>query len=91
MLRSHHMFLSSGHWQNLSQLKKPLLAAVSGYCLGGGCEVAMMCDLIVASESAKFGQPGMDTEIKMELFSLQIEFYTLLMAHLFSSQFDGRD
>jgi enoyl-CoA hydratase/carnithine racemase len=46
-----------GHWQNLSQLKKPLLAAVSGYCLGGGCEVAMMCDMIVCSESAKFGQP----------------------------------
>eukprot|EP00980_Cylindrotheca_fusiformis_P002497 scaffold586_cov68-Cylindrotheca_fusiformis.AAC.6 len=46
-----------GHWQNLSQLKKPLIAAVSGFCLGGGCEVAMMCDMIVCSESAKFGQP----------------------------------
>lgn len=46
-----------GHWQTLSQLKKPLLAAVSGFCLGGGCEIAMMCDMIVCSESAKFGQP----------------------------------
>ena len=39
-----------GHWQQLSQLRKPLLAAVSGFCLGGGCEVAMMCDVIVCSE-----------------------------------------
>ena len=45
-------------WQVLSLLQKPILAAVSGFCLGGGCEVAMMCDLMVCSESAKFGQYG---------------------------------
>jgi enoyl-CoA hydratase len=44
-------------WDALARLKKPILAAVSGHALGGGCELAMMCDLIVASESARFGQP----------------------------------
>jgi enoyl-CoA hydratase len=44
-------------WDRLRKVKKPVIAAVSGFCLGGGCELAMTCDMIVASESAKFGQP----------------------------------
>src|SRR6186997_688495 len=44
-------------WDAIRGLWTPLVAAVSGYCLGGGCELAMACDLIVASETAKFGQP----------------------------------
>jgi enoyl-CoA hydratase len=44
-------------WDAIRSLRKPLVAAVSGYCLGGGCELALACDLIVASESAVFGQP----------------------------------
>jgi enoyl-CoA hydratase len=45
------------YWDRLRQVTKPLIAAVSGYCLGGGNELAMACDLIVASETAVFGQP----------------------------------
>jgi enoyl-CoA hydratase len=44
-------------WDAIRGLRRPLVAAVSGYCLGGGCELAMSCDLIVASETAQFGQP----------------------------------
>lgn len=44
-------------WDAIRALWTPLVAAVSGYCLGGGCELAMLCDLIVASETARFGQP----------------------------------
>jgi enoyl-CoA hydratase len=44
-------------WDEIAGLRTPLVAAVSGYCLGGGCELAMTCDLIVASETAQFGQP----------------------------------
>ncbi|OZF25687.1 enoyl-CoA hydratase [Rhodococcus sp. 14-2496-1d] len=48
-------------WDRLATLRTPLVAAVSGYALGGGCELAMLCDLIIASDTAKFGQP----EIKL--------------------------
>jgi enoyl-CoA hydratase len=44
-------------WERIRDLRTPVVAAVSGFCLGGGCELAMLCDLIVASETAKFGQP----------------------------------
>lgn len=44
-------------WDDMAKISKPVLAAVSGYALGGGCELAMMCDLIIASDTAKFGQP----------------------------------
>jgi enoyl-CoA hydratase len=44
-------------WDSIRALRTPLVAAVSGYCLGGGCELAMLCDIIVASETAQFGQP----------------------------------
>ena len=44
-------------WENLTRLRIPVIAAVSGFALGGGCELAMMCDLIIAGDNAKFGQP----------------------------------
>jgi enoyl-CoA hydratase len=46
-----------GLWDAIRAVRTPLVAAVSGFCLGGGCELAMLCDLIVAAESATFGQP----------------------------------
>jgi enoyl-CoA hydratase len=44
-------------WEIIRKMKKPVIAAVSGFALGGGCELAMLCDMIIASESARFGQP----------------------------------
>jgi enoyl-CoA hydratase len=49
------------NWETIRQVRKPVIAAVAGFALGGGCELAMMCDFIIAADNAKFGQP----EIKL--------------------------
>jgi enoyl-CoA hydratase len=49
-------FITVG-WERITKCRKPIVAAVAGYALGGGCEVAMMCDFIIAADNAKFGQP----------------------------------
>ncbi|KOR08995.1 enoyl-CoA hydratase-related protein, partial [Burkholderia cenocepacia] len=49
------------NWETVREIRKPIIAAVSGFALGGGCELAMMCDIIFAADTAKFGQP----EIKL--------------------------
>ena len=51
----------SRNWETICKIRKPVIAAVSGYALGGGCELAMMCDMIIAADNAKFAQP----EIKL--------------------------
>lgn len=65
---AQHDFLSAfnsqlitKNWEHILRVRKPVLGAVSGYCLGGGCELAMMCDVLYAADTAKFGQP----EIKL--------------------------
>ncbi len=56
----NHDFITR-NWEQIRQIRKPVIAAVSGFALGGGCELAMMCDFIIAADNAKFGQP----EIKL--------------------------
>ncbi|HSV70848.1 MAG TPA: enoyl-CoA hydratase [Methylibium sp.] len=49
--------LVTRNWETIRHVRKPVIAAVAGYALGGGCELAMMCDLLIAADNAKFGQP----------------------------------
>ena len=50
-------------WEHIRRIRKPVIAAVAGYALGGGCEVAMMCDMVIAADNAKFGQPEINLGI----------------------------
>ena len=49
-------FITRG-WERVAQCRKPVIAAVAGFALGGGCEIAMMCDIVIAADNARFGQP----------------------------------
>lgn len=55
-------YITAG-WERIARFRKPIVAAVAGFALGGGCEVAMMCDFIIAADNAKFGQPEVNLGI----------------------------
>ncbi|MDM0116277.1 enoyl-CoA hydratase [Variovorax sp. J22R133] len=56
-MKAYKSGLISRNWETLCGIRKPVIAAVAGFALGGGCELAMMCDFIIAADNAKFGQP----------------------------------
>jgi enoyl-CoA hydratase len=60
-MQAYKSELITRNWEALRRTRKPVIAAVAGFALGGGCEVAMMCDIVIAADTAKFGQP----EIKL--------------------------
>jgi len=60
-MEAYKLDLFTTNWERVTRFRKPVIAAVAGYALGGGCELAMMCDLIICADNAKFGQP----EIKL--------------------------
>ena len=60
-MQVHQREFITRNWETIKRVRKPVIAAVAGFALGGGCEIAMMCDFIIAADNAKFGQP----EIKL--------------------------